>query len=247
MLNIVLFPFRFLYKIYFAIWFSVLLIVLYPVFKIIFLNEKRFKYAFTLMRAFAKILMFVSGVWIKVENREKFSVKGPYLICANHSSFLDIPVIYAVFPTYFTFVGKKEIEKWPLFRIFYTSGMNILVDRHNQRGDIKAFRSMIKVIDKGDPLFIFPEGTITKNAPKMGEFKSGAVSIALKKKIPILPITFVSNWKRLERKGIFKGKAGPGNSKVIVHDFISPEEMKDMSPAELIAKLKTIIGEPIGQ
>ncbi len=57
-----------------------------------------------------------------------------------------------MFEDYFVFTGKKEVEKWPLFHIFYTSGMNILVDRKNKMGLIKAFKRMMEVIDEGHPL-----------------------------------------------------------------------------------------------
>ncbi|MCE9540701.1 MAG: 1-acyl-sn-glycerol-3-phosphate acyltransferase, partial [Bacteroidetes bacterium] len=77
--------------------------------------------------------------------------------------------------------------------------MNILVDRDTRTGNFKAFKNMSYAIDDGNPLVIFPEGTISKDAPKLTTFKSGAFAIAIQKQIPILPITFVTNWKLLSR------------------------------------------------
>lgn len=143
------------------------------------------------------------------------------------------------------FTGKKEVGKWPLFHIFYTSGMNILVDRQNKMGLIKSFKRMMEVIDEGHPLVILPEGTISKTAPQLSEFKTGSVSLAVRKQVPILPVTFITNWKRLQRKGLLKGKAGPGISEVIIHPLISTNGLTRDDADELQLKLRKVINSPL--
>jgi 1-acyl-sn-glycerol-3-phosphate acyltransferase len=217
----------------------------FPIFKILLWKKERFPKAFKFMKFYAKSWLFLTGIFVKVSGKENLKTDEPTLICANHSSFIDIPVLYSVIDDYFIFTGKKEIEKWPLFHIFYTSGMNILVDRHNEKGDMKAMKRMIGVIDDGNPLFVFPEGTISKTAPKMTDFKMGAVSIAIRKQVPILPITFTSNWKRLQRKGFFAGQAGPGISNMIIHPPISTKGLTKKDAEELNDKIKSIINAPL--
>ena len=182
---------------------------------------------------------------MKIEGRKNIIESQPFLICSNHSSYLDIPCLYSIFDQYFVFTGKKEVEKWPLFHIFYTSGMNILVDRNNKMGLIKAFKSMMDVIDEGHPLVILPEGTISRVAPKLTEFKTGSVSLAIRKQVPILPITFTTNWIRLQRKGLFAGKASPGISEVIIHPLISTNKLTKNDTDELQLKLRDIINAPL--
>ncbi len=182
---------------------------------------------------------------MKIEGRENIIENQPFLICSNHSSFLDIPCLYSIFDKYFVFTGKKEVEKWPLFNIFYKSGMNILVDRYNKMGLLKAFKRMMEVIDEGHPLVILPEGTISKNAPKLTEFKTGAVSLAIRKQVPILPITFTTNWIRLQRKGLLKGKGSPGISEVIIHPNISTSGLTTNDTDMLQLKLHGIINSPL--
>lgn len=77
---------------------------------------------------------------VRVKGDARLLSTGPYIICCNHSSYMDIPCIYAVFKDYFVNAGKKELVKWPLFKIFYTSGMNILVDRKNESGSVLAVK-----------------------------------------------------------------------------------------------------------
>jgi len=197
------------------------------------------------MRLYGKMFLFCAGIFLNIKGRENIIEDQPFLICSNHSSFLDIPCLYSIFDKYFVFTGKKEIENWPLFHIFYTSGMNILVDRYNKMGLLKAYKRMMEVIDEGHPLVILPEGTISKIAPGLSEFKTGSVSLAIQKQIPILPITFTTNWIRLQRKGFLKGNASPGISEVIIHPLISTNGLtKDDSDA-LLLKLHDIINSPL--
>ncbi|HSH66032.1 MAG TPA: lysophospholipid acyltransferase family protein [Bacteroidia bacterium] len=185
------------------------------------------------MRLHAFLLLFFAGAFLKVKGLNNIPKSGAYIICPNHSSFLDIFCLYRIFWQYFVFTGKKEIERWPLFHIYYTSGMNILIDRNSRTGSINALKRMLHEIDKGNPLVIFPEGTISKSAPVMAPFKSGAFAIAIQKKIPIVPVTFVSNWKILQRTGIWKGSAGPGVAEVIIHQPIITTDLSKVDTQRL--------------
>ncbi len=246
-MNIILFPFRLIYKIYFLVYFILSLIIFYPFFKVLLAKKERFPKAFKLIKIYAKVWLYGSGIYLRVKGRENIITGQPFLICSNHTSFLDPATLYAIFDQYFVFTGKKEIEKWPLFHIFYTSGMNIFVDRHNRAGAMKSFKQMMAVIDQGHPLVILPEGTITKDVPKLGEFKQGAVSIAIQKQIPILPITQTTNWRRLQRSGLFKGKASPGVAEVIIHPLIQTTGLTRKDTDELQAKLYDIMNAPLKQ
>jgi len=246
-MNIILFPFRFLYKLYFSVYFILSLILFYPLFQRFLSRKDRFPSAFKLMRVYAKLWLFFTGIKLKIKGQENILKHQPFLICSNHSSFIDIPCLYTLFDQYFVFTGKQEIEKWPLFHIFYTSGMNILVDRHNKMKALKGFKRMIGTIDQGHPVAIFPEGTISKTAPKLTSFQTGAVSLAIKKQIPIIPITFTTNWKRLQRKGFWSGKAGPGTSEVIIHPPLLTTGLSKEDSESLQAKLREIINAPINE
>ncbi|MCK5907641.1 MAG: 1-acyl-sn-glycerol-3-phosphate acyltransferase, partial [Flavobacteriales bacterium] len=177
-MDVVLSPFRFIYKVYIMLYVALFLIVFYPVFKYLLSKESRFHKSFRMMKLYSNSWLFFTGVYVKVKGKENILKGQPFIITANHSSFLDPACLYNIFDEYFVFTGKQEIEKWPLFHIFYTSGMNILVDRHSRMGVLKSFKRMMDVIDQGTPIVILPEGTISKDAPKLAEFKTGAVSIA---------------------------------------------------------------------
>jgi 1-acyl-sn-glycerol-3-phosphate acyltransferase len=241
----ILFPFRIIYKIYFTLWFGLFLVLMYPVFKYYLSSPARFPKAFQSMRFFAYVLNLFAGIRTKADGLNNIPSDGAYIICPNHTSFLDIPCIYIMFKKYFIFTGKKEIEKWPLFHIFYTSGMNILVDRNSRSGAFRAFKRMAEEIDKGNPLAVFPEGTISKQAPKLSEFKSGAFAIAIQKQIPILPITFLSNWKRLQRGAFLTGIASPGIAAVVIHQPVSTVGLTKDDVDALEKQVYEIINAPL--
>ncbi len=238
-------PFRVLYKIYYFLLFSISLTLLFPLFYYHLKFHVDFSKAFVWMRFWAKLLQVFSFVKMNVYGLENIPKNGSYIICPNHSSFMDIPMLYVLFKRYFVFMGKKEIEKWPLFHLFYTSGMNILVDRKNPQGAFKAFRRAASEIDVGHPLVMFPEGTISRVVPTLSPFKNGAFDLAIRKQIPILPISFVSNWQRLQRSGFFVGKASPGFSSVIIHPPVSTVGLTKEGVGLLKEKVFFIIEEPL--
>lgn len=244
-IDVVLSPIRFLYKVYIMLYVSLSLIIFYPIFKYLLSHKDRFPKAFSVIKIYARSWLFFTGVYVKVRGKENILKGQPFIITANHSSFLDPTCLYAIYDDYFVFTGKQEIEKWPLFHIFYTSGMNILVDRHSRMGVLKSFKRMMDVIDQNTPIVILPEGTISKDAPKLAEFKTGAVSIAIQKQVPLQPITFTTNWKRLERKGWFTGKASPGVVEAIIHPAIPTKGLTKADTEDLNQKLKEAINKPL--
>ena len=237
----ILMPFRAIFKIYYLIVFVLSLIITYPIMRYLLSDPKRFPKAFTTMRIHGFVLLLFAGAWLKVKGKKNIPKEGAYIICPNHSSYLDIFCLYSIFPKYFVFTGKQEIEKWPLFHIYYTSGMNVLVDRESRTGSIKALKRISQEIENGNPMVIFPEGTISKEAPKLAPFKSGAFAIAIQKQVPILPVTFVTNWKLLSRSGFWTGPARPGIAEVVIHKPIITTGLKKENINQLQTEVIDVI------
>ncbi len=245
LMEYLLLPFRAIYKTYYLVVFCLLLTLAYPAYRYLLANPERYPAAFRLMRFHATLLLFFAGIILRVKGAENIPATGAYVICPNHTSFLDTFCLYHVFKKYFVFTGKKEIEKWPLFHIFYTSGMNILVDRGSASGSFRALKRMTQEIGKGNPLVIFVEGTRSPDAPRLAPFRPGAFAIAIQSQVPVLPVTFVHNWKRLGRGGIFSGKAGPGISGVVIHPPVSTTDMDKNDVDRLLHHTERIIEAPL--
>ncbi|MDC1221380.1 1-acyl-sn-glycerol-3-phosphate acyltransferase [Salibacteraceae bacterium] len=243
-MNLVLQPFRVLWKVWFLLHFVGTMIILYPLFYFLLSSKKRFKFTFNLMRVWSLQLLSICGVIMKVDQRSELPA-GPFIICPNHGSYLDIITMYRVFKRYFIFMGKAEILEWPLFGIFFSKGMNISVNRQSNRGSHEALKKAESELRNGHNIVIFPEGTIPPTAPKMRSFKNGAFKLSLEQNIPIVPVTFVNNWRRLQAGAALRVLGGPGYSNVIIHPSVYPKDYENTDVVKMKKDIFEIIEKPL--
>lgn len=196
------------------------------------------------MRAWAFSLITIPGIWMKIDKKAPLP-DGPFIICPNHSSYLDIITMYRVFKKYFVFMGKMELNSWPMFNIFFTKGMNISVDRGNGNQALKAIERAKEELNAGHSVVIFPEGTIPSFAPKMKSLKSGAFLLSVETGYPIVPVTFTTNWRRLQAGAALRVKGGPGPSKVIIHPAIDPKDYGEKGAVQMKQDTFEIINKPL--
>lgn len=221
-----LFPLHLLYKLYVGAIFWFTLLLLYPIFHRL-LKQRKFRKVFNLKCFWSRLFQVLLFTPVKVTKPANMP-KGPYIICSNHSSYLDIMLFYSAFDDYFIFMGKGELLRWPLFRLFFRK-MDIPVHRGNPRFAVRAFHRAADELKKGNSIAIFPEGTIPCSAPKLGVFKNGAFKLAAETGVPIVPVTWVNNYKRFgEPSDIWSG-GHPGVSRVIIHPPVYPSGSGDSS------------------
>lgn len=222
--------FYLIWKIYFLIVFLGAFLVLFIPFMILFSIGKRpFKMGMFLMRVHSWFISIMTLTVFIINGKENFP-KAPYIICANHSSYTDIVYAYCIIPDYFVFLAKKELGSIPLFKVFFRS-MNILVDRKNSAAAKQSLETCAERLKEGESIIIFPEGTIPESPPKLKSFKNGPFSLAIKTGVPILPITFLDNHKRLA-EGSWFAKASPGQARVVIHE---PIDTKNLSKEDLVS------------
>lgn len=160
----------------------------------------------------------------RINYRKHVKRKQNYVVCANHSSYTDIPLIFYTFPKNFTIIGKAELNKIPLFGYMFKT-IYIAVDRQSRMSKVKSYKASLSALDKKSVVF-FPEGTIGDEITyNLMDFQEGAFRLAIQKKTPILPVTMPNNWLILHDKGT---KTGMRWKKVPVV-FHEPIETKDMT------------------
>jgi 1-acyl-sn-glycerol-3-phosphate acyltransferase len=232
-----------IWKTYFLLYFSVTLILLFPLFYLFLLHRSLYPYAFVLKKFWARVLAFGGGVYPSVTWDYKPQKDQTFIIVSNHTSYLDIVISYCFLSHYFVFMGKEELRKLPLFRIFFKD-MNITVNRKSKLGSHRAFLRAASELKMGRSVMIFPEGTISKKAPKMQPFKNGAFKLAIDLQIPILPVTFMDNYKLLEDKPYFRGIMRPGISRIVVHKPIATTGISEAGLERLKETVKETIEKP---
>ena len=177
------------------------------------------------------------GFVYHIERDEIPDKNKSYMFVANHTSMADIMLMLVTVKNPFVFVGKAELAKIPLFGFFYKRTC-ILVDRNSAKSRQAVFLRAQRRLKSGVSICIFPEGGVPEENIELDEFKDGAFRLAINHHIPIVPITFGDNKKRLSYT-FFSG--GPGEMRVKVHKFISTEDLSVEDTKPLNNKAKGII------
>ena len=241
-----LFPFRQIWKLYYAIVFTIAFLFFYPAFYFLLKKEERYPAAFKLKRWVALFSVCASGIIISTKKEGELAENQNYVFCCNHTSYLDIVLTYCIIPFYFVFMAKKELLNVPLFGNFFKD-MDIAVDRKSRIGSHKALLRAGLDLEKGHSVVMFPEGTIAPDAPIMRNFKNGPFKLAIDKQVPIVPVTFLSNYKILPAKNNFIKYGGPGIAKAIVHEPIKTAGLTENDLVPLRNKVHSIITNALEQ
>ena len=124
---------------------------------------------------------------VRVSGLTNIDPKKAYVVVSNHQSLADIVLMYKT-KMQFKWVAKESLFKVPVL------GWNMVLARHIslQRGDFssikKVYRQAGEWLRKGVSVVFFPEGTRSVNEG-IGEFQNGAFKLAIKEKVPILPVS----------------------------------------------------------
>lgn len=219
-------------------------LVLYPIFLILLSREQWFPLAWRLKKVWAHWIIFTTGIFYTIRREGEIKPGQAYIITPNHGSYLDIITTNIAFPNYFHFMGKAELRKVPLFNIFFKR-MNISVDRSSIKDSHKAYKRARKDLQKGISLAIFPEGTIPGQSPELGPFKSGAFRLAIEMQVPIVPITFLDNWRLFPDSAKERMLVRPGLSRIIIHKPIPTTGLTEADAFELRRKVREVIEESL--
>lgn len=105
----------------------------------------------------------------------------PVLVVANHTSWLDIPVLSAVAPV--SFVAKKEVGTWPFVRTLARLQRTVFVDRTRRTSVGETADEMLARLTQGDALVLFAEGT-SSDGNRLLPFKSSLFAAAKPSRTP---------------------------------------------------------------
>lgn len=146
-----------------------------------------------------KCVQFISGIKLEVKGYENIPNNEAVLFIGNHTSFYDIIVTYPLMNRPTGFVAKKEIQKIPFLSWWMYFVNCIFLDRKDARKGLQSVLEAADMIKNGISIFLFPEGTRSKDC-KLGEFKDGGFKIATKSKCPIVPVGIQGTYNVFERQ-----------------------------------------------
>jgi 1-acyl-sn-glycerol-3-phosphate acyltransferase len=183
-------------------------------------------------RSWMVLFLKLAGVKIAVTGSERLDKKECYMFFANHSSLLDIPVLYAAVFNQIVFIAKKELF-WIPFMGWGMRGMgHVSIDRGSARKALGSFKNAVLRVKKEhlSPV-LFPEGTRSVDG-RLGEFKQGSFTLALDAGIKVVPVAIRNSGACLPKKSLL---VCPGEVKV---DFGEPFSSDGMKKSDLMALIR---------
>ncbi|MCV9888328.1 lysophospholipid acyltransferase family protein [Metabacillus halosaccharovorans] len=165
---------------------------------------------------------------IKVEGLEHFPKEGGVLLCTNHISNFDPPVVGVTAPRKVLFMAKAELFKVPVLKQLLTNFGTFPVKRGG--GDREAIRAGLKVLKEGHVLGLFPEGTRSKDG-KLGKGQAGAGFFALRSTAAVVPCAIIGPYKSFHTLRVVYGK--PINMEEFREKKINAEEMTSIIMEEI--------------
>ena len=169
----------------------VLLVVFLPLVAIVRLVTQPFDrghyWAGWLFRRIGPVHQFLNPLWhFRTTGRHISDPRHPYVVVANHESFVDILLISHL-PWEMKWLAKEDFFRYPLIGWL----MRLVGDIRLKRGDAQSIVSAIKGcndrLSKGVSVMLFPEGTRSRDG-NLGEFMDGAFRIAVQNQVPVLPL-----------------------------------------------------------
>lgn len=153
------------------------------------------------VQTWANNLLKAAGVTVTVSGKE-YLPKGPALFASNHQGNFDIPILLCKLGPLMPILAKKEMQRFPIIRSWMKFFNCIFMNRQDPRQSLQCLKQAQTLLEEGQSVIIFPEGTRSKGGP-MGEFKPGALRCALKSGMPIVPIAIQGSYLAMESHGFW--------------------------------------------
>lgn len=236
--------FKSIHLYYFQISLALIFLTLYPVIFFFSRNPVKFHAMNRLRWYFSYLSTAFSGFIFRYTFEEKIDWTKNYIICANHTSNLDITAIILLAKRNYVFMGKEELLKNFITGIYFRT-IDIPLNRESKMSAFRAFKRAGENLKEGKHLVIFPEGMISESYPPVLQpFKNGPFKLAIENGVPILPVTIRNNWNLMWDDGKQHG-SNPGICDICVHAPIGTKEMEGADAEHLKNRVYNIIKDSL--
>lgn len=172
-------------------------------------------------RVVRRLVWSIGRLWwrLSVEGLDRLP-EGPFVVAPVHRSYLDTPLM-AVIPRRMRFMGKAEVWKYRFPGRLMTMLGAFPVERGS--ADREALHRAIEMIEGGEPVVLFPEGT-RRDGPTLFPLFDGPVYVAGRTQVPIVPVGIGGSARSMPRRARF---IRPTKIHVIVGEPLPPPVRKD--------------------
>ncbi len=208
--------FKSIFFVWIILWAAIATLVLAVPIIVAGLFSRTGNFAFSLSKLWAYTMLAVSFVRTEIKNKEKIHEGTSYIIISNHQSLYDIIALVTRLGIQYRWFIKKEVLKIPLFGYGLYASRNIFIDRSNTAKAIESINKGIDRLPRGVSIMVFAEGTRSPDG-QIQEFKKGGFVTAVRRNIPILPVTVNGSRRVLPKKSL---AVSPGKIQVVIGDPI---------------------------
>jgi len=149
-----------------------------------------------LARLWSWLILRASSSPLAVEGLERVDLTQPAIYAANHSSALDIPVLYVGLPFQFRILAKSELFRLPFVGWHLRRSGQIPIDRSDARASLRSLAAASQTVKAGMPLVVFPEGGRCTDG-HIQPFLGGTFYAAIKAQVPIVPMAIIGSFEAL--------------------------------------------------
>src|SRR5438477_802028 len=172
------------------------------------------------------VMFFVRAVGVKVRVKGLERIPpGVCLFAANHTSSADAPAVVGAIPRRIAILLKESLFKWPIVGQAFLAAQFIPVNRSARESAISSVEKATEALKAGQSFLIYPEGTRSPDG-RLQEFKKGAVVMAIKAGVPIVPMVCSGAHRAMEKRSL---KLRPGE---ILVEFLAPIDASQFTFAE---------------
>jgi 1-acyl-sn-glycerol-3-phosphate acyltransferase len=138
-------------------------------------------------KALLRVIWKLTGTAPEIVGVENLLNDHAQIVVANHSSYIDSPLLGSVLPGRFSFIAKKDFNS-RLFKFLIQRLGAVFVERFVAASAVKDTQELIRAVQRKRNLAVFPEGTFTR-ASGLRAFRIGAFFAAVRSGAPIVPVS----------------------------------------------------------
>jgi len=150
---------------------------------------------------------------LKVAGLENIDKTKTYIVVANHQSLADIAIVYKT-KMQFKWVAKESLFNVPFIGWNMSLARHIKLERGKFGSIKKVYREAAAWLRGGMSVLFFPEGTRSKTG-EMSDFQNGAFKLAIKEKVPILPVSITGTCNAIPKGSWLFTTKVPASMKVL--------------------------------
>ncbi|HUI48155.1 MAG TPA: lysophospholipid acyltransferase family protein [Acidimicrobiia bacterium] len=178
---------------------------------------------------------------VRMRGRERLPATGGYVLAPSHRSMMDIPLAAWLSKRPLRYMGKDSLFRIPVAGTFFRRLGGFAVARDGT--DRKALRDSIAMLQAGEVLLVYPEGT-RQHGPKIQALQPGAAYLALRAGVPIVPVG-IAGTEEILRTGGSKIPRFARVAIVVGEPVVSPAREGGVVPRDQVDALTARLHEAL--